>query len=513
MIATRMKPKPSLSIIDALNDPRLFQPFFDGQSWNMWRAVLKAAHGLKLTEQERKLFETVAEREPPTSPVREQWYVCGRRAGKDSVTSAIATYHAAFFNQQHKLRPGERALVICLAVDREQAKIVLGMIKAYFELPMLKPMVTRETRDGLELSNGVDITVATNDFRAVRGRSILCAILDEVAYFRSDESAAPDTEVYAALKPGLMTLRGTLIGISSPYRRSGLLHQKWKQFYGKDDPNVLVIRAPSIVMNPTLDQGEIDAAIAEDPAKNSAKYLAEWRSDIAGLFTPEAIEDAIIPGRHELPPAQDVHYYAHVDPSGGANDSMTLAIAHREGDSVVLDLVRERKPPFSPQDVVAEFVDVCRDYGIKSVRGDRYAAEWVREQFLLKGMGYKHSELSASELYLELVPLVNSGRAELLEHTKLIAQLGNLERRTSRSGKDTVDHQPGGHDDLANSVAGAIVHAAKRSGVQLAFTSITPGQDTGIREMRVLPDGTPTWSNDAEVAVILRKQPPAKAIQ
>jgi hypothetical protein len=63
---------------------------------------------------------------------------------------------------------------------------------------------------------------------------------------------------------------------------------------------------------------------------------------------------------------------------------------------------------------------------------------------------------------------------------------------------------------IANSVAGAIVHAAKRSGVQLAFTSIAPGRDTGIREMRILPDGTPTWSNDAEEAVILRKQPPPK---
>ena len=145
-----------------------------------------------------------------------------------------------------------------------------------------------ETQNGLELTNGVDITVATNDFRAVRGRSILCAILDEVAFFRDETSATPDAETYAALKPGLMTLKGTLIGISSPYRRSGLLFQKWKEFYGKNDSNTLVIRASRITMNPTLDQAEIDAAIAEDPAKASAEYLAEWRSDIEGVFTQEA---------------------------------------------------------------------------------------------------------------------------------------------------------------------------------------------------------------------------------
>jgi len=30
-----------------------------------------------------------------------------------------------------------------------------------------------------------------------------------------------------------------------------------------------------------------------------------------------------------------------------------------------------------------------------------------------------------------------------------------LERRTGRSGKDSIDHAPNGHDDLANAVAGA----------------------------------------------------------
>jgi len=42
----------------------------------------------------------------------------------------------------------------------------------------------------------------------------------------------------------------------------------------------------------------------------------------------------------------------------------------------------------------------------------------------------------------------------LLDHPKLLNQLSNLERRTARSGRDNIDHQPGGHDDVANAVAG-----------------------------------------------------------
>jgi hypothetical protein len=32
----------------------------------------------------------------------------------------------------------------------------------------------------------------------------------------------------------------------------------------------------------------------------------------------------------------------------------------------------------------------------------------------------------------------------------------SLERRTSRGGRDSVDHAPGSHDDLANACAGAL---------------------------------------------------------
>jgi len=53
-----------------------------------------------------------------------------------------------------------------------------------------------------------------------------------------------------------------------------------------------------------------------------------------------------------------------------------------------------------------------------------------------------------------LLPLINSKRVELLDHVKLINQLCSLERRTARGGRDSIDHPPGGHDDLINAVAG-----------------------------------------------------------
>jgi len=116
------------------------------------------------------------------------------------------------------IRPGERAAVLCLACDRDQARIILKYIHSYFTgVRQFADLVRRETKDGLELSNGVDIIVATNNFRSVRGRAILCVIFDECAFYRDERSSSPDEQLYRAVVLGLATLPGSmLIGISSP---------------------------------------------------------------------------------------------------------------------------------------------------------------------------------------------------------------------------------------------------------------------------------------------------------
>jgi hypothetical protein len=68
----------------------LLEPFFRGPSWNMWRAVIKAAFAEKMTEAETDLFRSVADRDPPTKRVREFVTVAGRGAGKDSIASLLA---------------------------------------------------------------------------------------------------------------------------------------------------------------------------------------------------------------------------------------------------------------------------------------------------------------------------------------------------------------------------------------------------------------------------------------
>lgn len=442
----------------AISDPKLLGAAFAGDSWATWRAILAAAEGLPLEEAELERFRAVAGREPPGQRVKELWCIAGRRSGKDSVASAIAAA-AALGDYRDRLRPGERASVLCLAVDRVQARIVHRYVAAYFAgNKLLRPLVERETDDGLELSNGVEVVIATNSFRSVRGRTIICAIFDEVAFWRDESASNPDFEIYAAVMPGLVTLPGALlIGISTPYRRSGLLFDRWRRFYGKPDPEVLVVRGPTSVFNPTVPSAVIDQAIERDPDAAASEWLAEWRSDLADFVDRAVVESAVMPGRHELPPVVGQRYRSFVDPSGGSADAMTLAIGHVEADCAVIDCLREVRPPFSPAAVVAEFAAVLRSYGLDRVTGDRYGGQWPAERFGEHGIQYEPSARAKNEIYIDFLPLLNSGRTELLDNPRLVNQLCGLERRTSRGGRDSIDHPPGGHDDLANAAAGCAV--------------------------------------------------------
>jgi hypothetical protein len=134
---------------------------------------------------------------------------------------------------------------------------------------------------------------------------------------------------------------------------------------------------------------------------------------------------------------------------------MTIAIGHRQDDAAIIDALREIKPPCSPEAVIVEFAELLKSYGLYRVQGDRYALEWPRERFRIHGISYEQSARPKSELYQTFLPLLNSGKVELLDDSVLVSQLANLERRTARGGRDSIDHPSGNyHDDVANAVAG-----------------------------------------------------------
>jgi hypothetical protein len=458
-----------MNILAAMADANLFAPWFkDTATWASWRAFLAALWALPMEPAQLTTYQQCTGRSAqPTQPATEAWLNCGRRSGKSFILALCAVYLAAFHDYRRHLAPGERATVLIIATNARQARVIFRYIRALLtHIPMLQKLVARETADAFDLSNGTTIEVHPASMRTTRGYTIVAALCDEIAFWPHEDAAEPDYEILNALRPGMATIpQAMLLCASSPYARRGALWDAYRRHWAKDDDPVLVWRAPTRQMNPTVGQHVVDAAAEQDPASAAAEWLAEFRSDIESYITREAVEACIAYDVRERPPMERTRYFAFVDPSGGSADSMTLAIGHKDNDVVVLDALRERRPPFSPDDVVAEFSELLKSYRISKVTGDRYAGEWPREKFRAQhGISYDPAAQPKSDLYRDLLPLINSRKLDLLDEPRLLTQLVNLERRTARgTGRDVIDHAPGAHDDLANAVAGLAATAKRGS--------------------------------------------------
>lgn len=452
-----------IGIGEALSDAKLLGASLGDQtSWTVWRAVLKAAYGEALTKAERAAFDSVAGgRSPPRRKVRELIVVVSRRAGKGRMAGALCAYEAVL--ARHALAPGEIPIVACISPTRRQAEIVQNYAEGFLQSSaLLHGELSEIIGEEIRLRSGAMITTLAADHRSLRGRTLLLAVLDEAAFL--DDG---DIETARALLPGLATTGGMLMVLSSPFRRSGLVFERHRDYFGKDSDDVLVVAGPSSLFNPTLDADMIEAAREADPEAAASEWFGEFRRDLATLFDDDMIEAATDRSRPvELPPRAGVQYLAHTDAAGGGGgDSYTLAIGHREGDDLIVDVVRGTAGKFSPTAVTASYAALLREYKINSVWGDHYAPGWIEAEFSRHGIAYRRCEPTRSEFYLNTVPILARGAARIPDHAKLVRELRSLERQAHRNGKETASHPRGGHDDFANVVCGLLcsLNTAPRS--------------------------------------------------
>ena len=102
-----------------------------------------------------------------------------------------------------------------------------------------------------------------------------------------------------------------------------------------------------------------------------------------------------------IPRLNGITYRAFADPSGGGADEFTLAKGHREKCGMeIVDAVLGRRG--NPAAITADYCDLMKSYGIRTVFGDRYGAEWVRTEFRRHGITYLDGPGTRSELYLSM---------------------------------------------------------------------------------------------------------------
>lgn len=451
-----------MNVLEFMETPELCGDRFMGPSREAMRAVLSGAFAIPMQGDRLALFSKLAGgRKPPLQRVRELVVLAGRRSSKTETAAAAAVYlgtvGAELEGTLRKLQPGERGVISVIAVDRSQARVAVNYIRGMFDAsPTLAAMVEKQTAEGVEINNGVSIEVQTNSYKAVRGRTLICAVFDEACFYRSDtDAASSDVELYRACVPGLATTGGMLIIISSPYWRKGLAYDKWKRHYGQDS-DILVFQGSTADFNPTIDPRIIEEALAEDYEAAKAEWLGEWRDDVANFLQSEVVNQAIRSSPLELPYNRRHVYHCFTDAAGGGRDEFTMAIGHKEGERIVIDVLRARHGV--PAEIVEEYAALMREYYVTETTMDRYAGSWPADEYKRHGISTKVSEQAKSGLYMDTLNALNSGQVELPPDEIMIRQFLSLERRVRRGGGESVDHPVGGHDDRSNACAGLIAH-------------------------------------------------------
>jgi hypothetical protein len=451
----------------ALDDPKLLGDILVGPSWDGWKALLLAAAGEVLNDEERAHFTrlTGRAREPGNGALCEIFLmVGGRRGGK---SRALTTFCAwlAIQDWSDDLALGEKGRVMIIAPSISQSENTMSYLREIFkENALLQSLIERETKDEIHLKRKIVFEVQAASAATSRGKTAICVLADESAFLKSGDAVNNDADIFTALRPCLGSTNGPLLLTSSPDGEDGLTYDLYRRFFGPDgDPAVIVAKGSTKDLNPKFRDSVIDRAYQQDPTAAATEYGGEFRAPTTAYITRDLVERCIEKGvtgpRRRLP---GIAYTAYVDVSSGAGaDSFTACVSHKIIDNdrhvTVIDWLYEAKPPFDPLVVIADLCTKLQTWNVTDVTGDQYGKPYVTA-FARCGVRYKLASLTTSEVFLHALPAWTSGSVLLYEglDDTAIRQLVGL-RRTYTNGREKIEHaKKNGHDDLAVAICGAI---------------------------------------------------------
>jgi len=456
-------------------------------------ALLKASYGLPLDPAQLDAFRLCTGRTvDPRRAFRTVVAICGARAGKDSRLVAPTVLYEGIFGG-HALGKGEGAVGALFAQDKDAAGVTLDYITSYLlGSPRLKRLVADEPlRRSVALKSGFTIRTYPATRKAARAYSFPVAVLNESAFFRFEGSANADIEIETSVRRGMVNFTNPkLLVVSTPYAKSGILYSYFQRFYGRDDSmDVLVWRAPSAFMNPSITQARLDEEQrAMDPSRFAREFLAEFTDDLAAWLPGDLIEAAVDIGVVERQPQPGVKYTMAIDASGAGACGFAVTIGHLEQAGaqrvVVQDVGRVYMKPSSGKlnlrATVREILALAEDYKVTFAFSDRYAGSWPAQtfeevsehRFTLRDPQIRRAGdllyLHKSDAFVECTPLFRTGSIRLLDLPSQVRELRNLEARPTEGGRMKISKPMvrGELDDQATALATAaamLVHSAVSS--------------------------------------------------
>jgi len=321
----------------------------------------------------------------PTSARSTIAIVAGRGGGKSRLAGAYLLWRSLF--APLSLGAGELGYAITIAPDRALAGISLDFARGVLESSKFARAIESETAESLVLKRPDGVRVAIEVFsasaggKAVRGKTIVAAVLDESAFFYDSSKAVNAADIFRAIVPRLVR-GGAVVLASTPWLRNGLLWELFDANFGKPR-TALVAHAPTLALRG--DDPDVVAMVAReaerDPDNARRELGAEWLALGAGnLFDPASLEASLVDAADRLPSGM-VSIGGDI---GLVNDPTGFVAVQRTpaGMLNVLDVVElrpKRGKPIELEQVVRHAAQLCDSYRVRKVRVDHHSLTQARE--------------------------------------------------------------------------------------------------------------------------------------
>lgn len=317
--------------------------------------------------------------------------VKGARIGGSYIFGALYSLWRALTADLSPLAPGEVAVALLVAPDLRLARQTLRYaIGAAESVPTIARCIHSQNTEALALRRPqdgrlvvIECLPATRGGSAVRGRSLVSAVLSEAAFFRDESAAVNDADIFKAVMPRVMP-GGMTVLESTPWVEAGLLFDLYSRNFGTPLTAIAAL-APTLEMR--TDQRTrliVEAETARDPENAAREFGAQFVLGGSGLFFgPDLLRGAM---DHDLPPARVAPPGSTVSVGGDiglVNDASAVVAVAAQGELFTLCAFEERRPtkgaPLKLSSVVQDFCAFAARFGEQNVTVDHHELEAGRE--------------------------------------------------------------------------------------------------------------------------------------
>lgn len=391
-----------------------------------------------------------------------------------------------------KLAPGETgfAIIVCpdLRLAGQAFRYITGAIDESHALTQRQrsrttTSVTIIRDDGHEVT--IECLPASRGGSAIRGRSMVGALLDEAAFFRDESYTVNDAELYKAALPRIVP-GGQLLVSSTPWAEAGLLYDLFKANYG-EPKSCIAVKAPTRLMR-TDDPAILRMVQREterDPENAEREYEAEFMTRGAGLFFDGvAIDQAV--EEYPLPQPKTRRRVSVAVDAAFVKDASALAVVGLDDEDrlrvLALDEIKPAKgSPLQPSQVVARWAEIAKRYGVRKVCADGHYREALREHLGTHRIGLEPSpegQKGKRLMYERTKEAMNEGRLVLPNDRELLRQLREVIAVPSAGGGLSIrsPRKRGSHGDLVSALVAAVYahdHRHNRQRIREAWANAT----------------------------------------